>query len=208
MSVTIPTSGVDLFSDEVLEDPYPAYAALRELGPAVWLERHKAWAIPRYEEVRAALRDHETFSSEPNPGLEPEQPYMPRGDILSTDPPVHEQLRAVLASQLGPRALRDLRERIADAADALVADVAAHGTFDVVPALARRLPMDIVSDLVGLGDVSRDKLFAFADAAFNTFGPLNGRTQESLGTVMSMLEFMHRHEPRGIAPGQLGRCDL
>jgi cytochrome P450 len=193
VNITIPTSQVDLFDNATLQNPYPAYAELRELGPAVWMEVHQAWAIPRYTEVRSVLRDHETFSSAPNPGLEPEQPYMPRGDILGSDPPVHEQLRSVLSDQLGPRALRELRDEIAAQADQLVAEVVEQREFDVVSVLARRFPVDVVSHLVGLetgGVEFRENLFTFADAAFNTFGPLNARTQASLETVMSMLEFM------------------
>lgn len=208
MSRTVPSSQVDLFDDATLQNPYPTYAELREQGPAVWLATHQAWAVPRYAEVRGVLRDHETFSSEPNPGLEPEQPYMPRGDILGSDPPAHEQLRGVLAEQLGPRALRDLREEIAARADALVAEVVQRRRFDVVPALARRFPVDVVSELVGLqedGTELRESLFAFADAAFNTFGPLNARTHASLQVVMRMLDFMRASMSReSLRPGSWG----
>lgn len=208
MNITIPRSQVDLFDDAILKNPYPAYAELRDLGPAVWMDAHRAWAIPRYADVRSVLRDHETFSSAPNPGLEPEQPYMPRGDILGSDPPLHEQLRGVLADQLGPRAVRDLRDEISAQADELVAEVVEQRQFDVVSALARRFPVDVVCQLVGLeggGAEFREKLFAFADAAFNTFGPLNTRTQASLETVMSMLEFMQTAMSRGsLRPGSWG----
>lgn len=205
MSITIPTSDVDLFDDAVLLDPYPIYDELRALGPAVWLERHQVWAISRHAEVRAILRDHETFSSEPNPGLEPEQPYMPRGDVLSTDPPTHTKLRGVLADQLLPRALRGLGERIADQADQLVAGVVEAGRFDAVAELAKRFPVDVVADLVGLGPDRREDLLAFADAAFNTFGPLNARTQASLGTVTGLLDFMQSAMSReALTPGSWG----
>ena len=137
MSLTTLASDIDLFDDAVLTDPYDLYRDLRSLGPAVWLERHHAWAIPRYAEVRAILRDHETFSSSPNPGLEPEQPYMPRGDVLGADPPDHERLRRVLAEQLLPRALRGLGERISGQADGLVADAVACRSFDAVEEIAR-----------------------------------------------------------------------
>lgn len=58
-----PVSDVDIFADDVLTDPYPAYAELREAGAAVYLERYDCWALPRYEHVRAALRDHEVLLS-------------------------------------------------------------------------------------------------------------------------------------------------
>jgi len=65
-----PRSGVDLWSDEVLLDPYPAYAGLRELGPAVWLERYPLVAVPRCSDVRAVLTDWPTFSSAHGTGVE------------------------------------------------------------------------------------------------------------------------------------------
>jgi cytochrome P450 len=205
MSITTPASDVDLFSDDVLSDPYPVYEELRSQGGAVWLDRHQAWALPRHADVRAVSRDHETFSSEPNPGLEPEQPYMPRGDVLCSDPPVHEKLRGVLASQLAPRALRGLGERIAAQADELVASVVEHGEFDAVAEIARRFPVNVVADLVGLGPERRQDLLTFADAAFNTFGPLNARTAASLETVSGLLEFMQSSMSReSLAPGSWG----
>jgi cytochrome P450 len=205
MSITTPPAEVDLFDDQVLVDPYPVYDELRHLGGAVWLERHRAWAIPRYAEVRAISRDHGTFSSEPNPGLEPDRPYMPRGDVLGSDPPVHEKLRGVLASQLAPRALRGLAEQIAAQADELVASVVARGEFDAVAELARRFPVDVVADLVGLGPDRREDLMEFADAAFNTFGPFNARTEASLETVSGLLDFMQSAMSReSLAPGSWG----
>ncbi len=205
MSLTTPASDVDLFDDATLEDPYPVYDELRERGAAVWLERHRAWAIPRYAEVRAILRDHETFSSEPNPGLEPEQPYMPRGDVLCTDPPLHEKLRGVLADQLLPRALRGLGERIAAQADELVAGAVSRRSFDAIPEIARCFPVDVVADLVGLGPDRRQDLLEFADAAFNTFGPFNARTQSSLATVTGLLDFMQSAMSRdALTPGSWG----
>jgi len=54
---------IDVYSDEVLDDPYPHYGILRELGPAVWLPRNQLWAISRHKDVREALRNHQVFSS-------------------------------------------------------------------------------------------------------------------------------------------------
>jgi cytochrome P450 len=53
---------VDVYSDEVLDDPYSHYRVLRELGPAVWLPKNQLWAISRHKDVREALRNHQVFS--------------------------------------------------------------------------------------------------------------------------------------------------
>jgi cytochrome P450 len=47
---------VDLYTDAAIEDPYPIYRAIRDLGPAVWLSAHGVWAIARFSDVRSALR--------------------------------------------------------------------------------------------------------------------------------------------------------
>ena len=58
-----PSLDVDLFSEEALLDPWPRYEAIRDAGPAVYLERYDMWALARYAEIRSSLRDWQTFSS-------------------------------------------------------------------------------------------------------------------------------------------------
>ncbi|MEK8174356.1 hypothetical protein NKH77_51265 [Streptomyces sp. M19] len=59
----IPVSDVDLYTESARIDPYDIYAGLRDLGPVVYLSRYDLYALPRYDEVRAALMDWQTFSS-------------------------------------------------------------------------------------------------------------------------------------------------
>jgi cytochrome P450 len=70
-TVAAPSSDIDLFADEVLLDPYPTYAALRELGSVVHLPANDVYALTRYEVVRDALADWETFSSAHGIGFNP-----------------------------------------------------------------------------------------------------------------------------------------
>ena len=60
---TLPTSDVDPFSHEVLEDPLPMHAALRDAGPVVYLTQYDLYAFARYEQVHAALVDWQEFQS-------------------------------------------------------------------------------------------------------------------------------------------------
>src|SRR5215207_7997128 len=50
-----PATDVDLWADELLLDPYPAFADLRAQGAVVWLNRRGLAALPRFEQVRSAL---------------------------------------------------------------------------------------------------------------------------------------------------------
>ncbi|MFG3109819.1 hypothetical protein [Streptomyces tendae] len=62
MTTTPPTSDVDPFADEVALDPYPVYAELRERGPVVRLPENDVYALTRYDVVRDALADWESYS--------------------------------------------------------------------------------------------------------------------------------------------------
>ena len=80
-----PVSDLDPFAPEFLEDPYPYHDALREAGPVVWLEKYDLCAMARYQQVRAALSDWETFCSSRGVGLTDfakEEPWRPPSIIL------------------------------------------------------------------------------------------------------------------------------
>jgi cytochrome P450 len=204
---THPTATWDPFAEAVIDDPWPVYRELRDTGGAVFLERYGVWAISRYDDVFSILRDHDTFSSAPAPALEPLRPdlAMARDTILGSDPPRHTALRSVLSEQLSPRALRTLKTDIESRADEVVAELVSRGSFDALQDLARRFPVQIVAELVGLPEEAREHLLALADAAFNTFGPVNPRTQESWGRLPDIGAYIGRAMSReSIAEGSWG----
>jgi cytochrome P450 len=65
------TYGEDLYSTSAILDPYPHYQRLRDLGPVVWLSRHKVYALPRNAEAKAALLNDKTFRSGDGVALNP-----------------------------------------------------------------------------------------------------------------------------------------
>ena len=122
----LPTSDVDPFGHEVLEDPLPMQAELREAGPMVHLTRYDLYAFARYEQVHAALVDWQEFQSSAGVGLSnfrTEKPWRPPSLLLEADPPKHDAPRRVLTKVLSPRALRRLRDRWTADAEALVDEV-------------------------------------------------------------------------------------
>ncbi|MCO7220204.1 cytochrome P450 [Klenkia sp. PcliD-1-E] len=176
MTAVLPTLDLDPFDPEVLRDPLPAQAALRDAGPLVRLPRYDTWAIARYAEVHAALSDWQSFESSAGVGLtnfRTETPWRPPSLLLEADPPHHDAPRAVLAKVLGPRALRTLRADWLADAEALVSDVLGQGSLelDAVPALAAAFPLRVFPDAVGLGKDGREHLLPYGDHAFNAFGP-------------------------------------
>jgi 4-methoxybenzoate monooxygenase (O-demethylating) len=173
----LPTSTVDPFSHEVLEDPLPMHAALRDAGPVVHLTNYDVYAFARYEHVHAALVNWQEFQSAAGVGMsnfKKEKPWRPPSLVLEADPPRHDAPRRVLQKVLSPRSLRTLREGWLADADALVDEVLAAGTeFDAVPSLAAAFPLRVFPDAVGLGKDGRENLLPYGDHAFNAFGPAN-----------------------------------
>lgn len=200
-----PHSDVDLFADHVLEDPYPAYRRLREQGAVVYLEALDAWALPRYDQIRAALGDWETFSSA-GVALNGVVNEMLVGTVLAADPPEHDRLRAVLADRLGPRAIRHLQADIEARAQTLVDSVLATGSFDAVHDLAVVFPFSVVFDLIGLPETARPNMLRWADVTFEVCGPMNQRTQAGLPVLAELFQWVSTLAASDLKEGSMGRA--
>ncbi|MET8489700.1 cytochrome P450 [Streptomyces tendae] len=204
MTTTPPTSGVDLFADEVVLDPYPVYAELRERGPVVHLPENDVYALTRYDVVRDALADWESYSSD-SIAFNPSANEALAGTSLASDPPTHTRLRATLTENLSPRALRGLGPRIEAKADALVAELVERGSFDAVDALARAFPLEVVADLIGFTGHARDNMLRWGQAAMQVLGPMNRRTAENFPVAGELYAWCSQVRAEDLAEGSVGR---
>lgn len=198
-------SDIDLFDDEILIDPYPAYATLRELGAVVYLPANDTYALTRYDVIREALGDPETFSSAQGIGFNPAVNEALQGTSLASDPPVHTQLRATLSANLTPRALRGLKEQIDAKAEALVAQLVAEGGFEAIDELARAFPLEIVADLIGFTGEVKANMLRWGQAAMQVIGPMNQRTMESFPIAGELYGWCSQVTADDLAEGSIGR---
>ncbi|HEY5350063.1 MAG TPA: cytochrome P450 [Candidatus Lustribacter sp.] len=200
-----PRFDLDLFGDEILTDPYPTYERFRAAGPVVYLPAIDAYALARYDDVRAGLADHATFISGRGIGLSDEGNATRKGVIIASDNPLHDQLRSVLSERLSPKAMNAIRAEINVRADALVAEVVARTTFDAVTDLAQAFPLTIVADLIGLPAADRLRLLEWADAGFNLWGPRNERNIRSLPVWAGLVDYIVTQATREkLTPGSMG----
>ena len=147
---------------EFRANPYPHYSALLNGPPSrVSLGPFEAVLVARYEDVSAALRDHERFSSIPPP-LPPEafRPFGDSRDLLGQDPPEHTRLRRLISRDFTPRRIRDLEPRIRQIASQLLGAAATQGKFDVMSDLANVLPVMVIAEMLG---VPSDKYATFKE---------------------------------------------
>lgn len=199
------SSDLDLFSDEVLSDPYPSFAELREQAPVVHLEKSGIWALTRYDTIRDALGDPAVFSSR-SVAFNDRMNQALVGTSLATDPPDHQRLRSVLSENLTPRALRGLKADIDAKADAMVADLVERGSFDAIEDLARALPLAVVADLIGVQGEARENMPRWGEAAMNVLGPMNERTVQNFPIAGQLFEWAHNAKAEELAEGSMGRA--
>jgi cytochrome P450 len=203
--VTTPLeSPIDIWDDAVTVDPFPAYTELRETAGVVYLPKNGIYVLTRYDVIRDALADPETYSST-SLGFNPMVNEALQGTSLASDPPAHTQLRATLSENLTPRALRGLKVTIDEKADKLVSELAHSGSFEAIDALAREFPLEVVSDLIGFTGPVKDNMLRWGQAAMQVIGPLNLRTQENFPIAGELYGWCSSVGAEDLTPGSIGR---
>ena len=139
----------DPFSPEIDADPFPAYRRLRDEFPCFRSEEANAWILSRFADIVVALNDWRRYSSTRGNNVA-ELPNRAGATLGTTDPPRHEQLRALIQHAFVRRNLGSLtgaiREMAREAAEAL----RGRPRFDFVAEFAGPLTVRILSAALGL----------------------------------------------------------
>jgi cytochrome P450 len=194
------TVDLDLYSDDVIEDSSAAFARIRDAGPVVWLPRHRMWAMGRFDDVRATLRDDELFTSGHGVAANPLTNLGGRKTTLSSDGDTHAARRKVLMGSLGAKAIAPIADRLDIEAGAIVEGLVGRGEFDAARDLSRGLPVRVVADLVGVR-VSSDRLLRWAADTFDVLGPINRRNLTAAPSSLGMLAYSQRLSRNRVVPG-------
>ncbi|MEJ2861737.1 cytochrome P450 [Actinomycetospora flava] len=149
-----------------------------------------------HDDVKAAMADHGTFSSEP----QVLRPMLPRKPIpaLEMDPPRHKPWRQLFNRAIKPNTVRELeplvRGDVTRHIDAFVAD----GRTDLVPSLAEPVPAEAICRLVGVDDELVPEIRELAIAMFAAMGEPEefGRRQAQFGEITVREVHKRRAEPR------------
>jgi 4-methoxybenzoate monooxygenase (O-demethylating) len=204
----VPVLDDDPFSTEILADPYEFHRRLRDAGPVVYLSRYGIYAMGRFAEVDAALRDWETFVSSRGAGMSDfakEKPWRPPSLLLEADPPDHTTVRTAMNGVLSPRGVRALRESFRGPADELVNALVARVRFDAVTDLANVYPLQVFPDAVGLTTEGRENLLPYGSLAFNAFGPDNELRRAAMASAAPVQEWvLEQCRRENLAPGGFG----
>ncbi|MEY2926508.1 MAG: hypothetical protein RL367_985 [Pseudomonadota bacterium] len=166
-----PVLDLDLFSDDSLRDPYRNYTRLREAAPLVKLQRPDVYAMGRFADVQAALRDSDRLISGEGVGFSSSFNANKGMNVLQTDGDLHRRMRHTVMRPLMPAALRDARPDLKALLKTRIQALTGQGWFNAMTDLAAFLPVEAVSHFVGLPNVGRERMLEWAAAAFNLIGP-------------------------------------
>jgi cytochrome P450 len=152
------------------EDPYPTYARLRDEAPLYHNEELDFWALSRHDDVLAAFRDSARLSNANGVSLDPAA-YGPHAhktmSFLAMDDPRHMRLRLLVSQGFTPRRVQRLEDRIVEFARLHLDTAIAAREFDFIADFAGKLPMDVISELIGVPTADRDRLRELADVVMH-----------------------------------------
>jgi cytochrome P450 len=160
----------DPYDYEFHEDPYPLYARLRDEAPVFRADADDLWVISRHADVFDVLRDDVAFSNRMGVSLDASawSPHAHRVmSFLALDGQEQTRLRRLVSAGFTPRRVKELEPRIQQLTDRYLATTfasnAEHGEADWIAQLAGKLPMDVISEMMGVPESDRDEVRRLAD---------------------------------------------
>ncbi len=160
----------DPYDYDFHEDPYPVYDRLRDEAPLYHNAADDFWALSRHADVYAALRDDAAFSNRMGVSLDASAWSKDAHRVMSflaLDGKEQTRLRKLVSAGFTPRRVRELAPRVQVLADhhldRLLAVNDDTGEADWIAELAGRLPMDVISEMIGVAEADRDEVRRLAD---------------------------------------------
>jgi cytochrome P450 len=163
---TTPPVVYDPYAYEIHEDPYPTYRRLRDEAPLYRNDERDFWALSRHADVMAAFRDSERFSNAQGVSIDPAAsgPHAHRTmSFLAMDPPQHGRMRGLVSRGFTPRRVAQMEDRIRQLTIEHLEPALEGGSFDFVADLAGKVPMDVISEMLGVPVADRAELRRLSD---------------------------------------------
>ncbi len=157
---------LDPYDYDFHENPYPYYRRLRAESPLYRNEQLNFWALTRHEDVHRGFRNSAALSNKLGVSLDPisRTPEAYRTmSFLAMDDPGHLRLRALVSRGFTPRRVRELETRVLELTNTHLDAALQSDSFDYIADFAGKLPMDVISELVGVPPADRERLRALAD---------------------------------------------
>jgi cytochrome P450 len=200
--MTVHVGGPELVLDpydyDFHEDPYPYYKRLRDEAPLYHNAELGFWALSRHSDVHQGFRNSTTLSNRDGVALDPisRGPHASKTmSFLAMDDPAHLRLRTLVSKGFTPRRIRELEPRVTELAvqhlDVMLekAGSGASEIVDYVAEFAGKLPMDVISELMGVPEPDRDRIRAMADGVMHREDGVNDVPASAIEASINLIVY-------------------
>src|SRR6476620_12746301 len=168
----------DMFTPDVIANPYAYYGKLREEDPVHWNETYELWVVTAHADLVWLTRHHELFSSavfknDPRPAY----PAIDESDLglyeyvrnyqgdqfIQHDRPDHLEMRKVVHGYFTPKAMESWRPFVVNAVKELLDAAEEKGEMDVMRDLATPLPVLVIAQMMGVPPSERSHVRKLAE---------------------------------------------
>ena len=147
----------DPYARAIQEDPFPSYHHFLEHEPCAYNPGMDFYALFRFEDVWEATLDWKTYSSSLGPTLENRGQFPGElFSIIGMDPPRHTRLRNIVSRGFTPKRIAALAGEVRRLAAHYLDPLRGEQRFDIQQAFSVKLPMDVISVLLGIPEADRD----------------------------------------------------
>ncbi len=172
-----------------VDDPYSAYAWMRELEPVYWDPINELWGIARYDDVVEVEKHKHLFinSDQEKGGYRPNIPADPA--IIGLDDPLHSHRRNLVARRFTPKAVSRWEDHVRDTVSGLLDAALAHGgTVEVVGELAAPLPAEMIGLLLGFPQEMFPRLVEWSERTIEMGGGPRYLTETGMVAAMEFAQ--------------------
>jgi cytochrome P450 len=150
----------DPYDFEIDTDPYPIWRRLREEQPLYFNEKYEFFALSRFDDVEAALKDWQTYSSAKGTLIEliKADMEMPPGSIIFEDPPPHTRHRSILSRVFTPKKMLDIEPKVREFCAQTLDPLVGSGGFDFIADLGAYMPMRTIGMLLGIPEEDQEAI--------------------------------------------------
>ena len=183
---------LDPYDYQFHEDPYPYYRRLRDEAPLYRNDDLNFWALSRHADVHAGFRNSTALSNKLGVSLDPisRTPEAYRTmSFLAMDDPGHLRLRTLVSKGFTPRRIRELEPRVLQLTREHLDNALQNESFDYITEFAGLLPMDVISELVGVPHQDRHQLRALADTVMHREDGVTDVPQSALVAAVELLTY-------------------
>jgi cytochrome P450 len=184
----------DPISPELRVDPYPLWKRLRDEAPVYRNEQYDFYALSRFDDIEAAHRDPETFSSSHGTTLETMSPEpIDTAMMIWLDAPKHTTLRKLVSRAFTTRRISALEVKVRQICVDLLDAQIGSGRFDYVEDFSAILPPSVISLLLGVPSSERDELRHVVDDVFHMEEGVGMANDVSINALMELGQRLGAH---------------